>query len=418
MSMARSSLDELDDNILLIILFNLSELSLRDAVRCTVISKRWRAIFLRLSHLRFTRKNHFLDYYYFWITPRGSLEEAIDNILARHHGPLQRFEFDSQSPLGPHEKDRHRFLPVKFIRGSQRQKICEWIECAGRHRVSELRISAIVKDFEIDIFDVPSTLFGCVSEHLKYLYLRNFVWKEMSMPIDFDGFKCLKTGHLHCVFINEDAIFERFLEQCPNLEKLKISGCDWPCPDELGPGLKNLKISGAVNLKSLSLENLQLTSLTITRSCPRLTSIKFACFKAEAFNLDSQLLSVRKINLAGVRLWNFHSYIRGKRSFACHSIHLLAKFPTIEELIICTFHLQGQGQELVPNEVGPALILPLMQLKKLHINTTASLGEGDVAVACFFLRTAPTLKIMSVKFPLHIDSADRLRFVDQILDLE
>ena len=78
-------LKDLSDDLLISIL---GKLPLKQAMRCSIVSKRWKLLTTFLPNLKFSSTD-FSD-------------DIIDGIFQRHSGSIELFEFRNTSPLTPH----------------------------------------------------------------------------------------------------------------------------------------------------------------------------------------------------------------------------------------------------------------------------------------------------------------------------
>ncbi|GLJ19288.1 hypothetical protein SUGI_0346900 [Cryptomeria japonica] len=157
----RLGLNDLPDSLLI---FILSKISFKQAVRCSVLSKRWKFFWTVLPNLKFSTGDF----------SASSCSRAVDNIFKLHSGLLERFEFNKSS-----------------CTRRSRDKICEWISYAALKDVRELSI----EESTSRPYEVPISIFLCQS--LRFLALSNFLLTNM--PDSFAGFAGLATLNLYNV---------------------------------------------------------------------------------------------------------------------------------------------------------------------------------------------------------------------------
>ncbi|ONH92000.1 hypothetical protein PRUPE_8G148900 [Prunus persica] len=185
----------------------LSRLPIREAVRTSVLSTKWRYRSAMLPHLVFddqcvsTRKN---------IT----FVNIVDHVLLGHIGPIHKFELSGGDCLDNWDIDR-------------------WILHLSRNSIKEF-ILVIRQGFN---HRIPSCLFSC--QDMIHLELLGCVLKP---PSTFKGFRNLKSLVFQRVTLAQD-VFQNLIACCPLLEKLTLSI----------PTFHHLKID-APNLQFLDVE--------------------------------------------------------------------------------------------------------------------------------------------------------------------
>ena len=118
-------LKDLSDELLISIL---GKLPLKQAMRCSVVSKRWKLLTTFLPNLKFSSTD-FSD-------------DIIDGIFQRHSGSIELFEFRNTSPPNSHVISHN---------------ICEWIQYAALKNVKEIKIEEIL----YPITEIPNSIFLC-----------------------------------------------------------------------------------------------------------------------------------------------------------------------------------------------------------------------------------------------------------------
>ncbi|XP_020524575.1 F-box/FBD/LRR-repeat protein At1g13570 [Amborella trichopoda] len=222
MDIAEDRISELPTEIILMIL---SALTIREAARTSVLSRRWRSAWTSTPVL-----NICLDSLQSFSCNWANI---VDSVLSRHHGPISTFWLD------------------RMI----------WCSSEDLNRWLSMLSSRVIEDLVIDFYDqyVPYTV------HPSFFSCSTLVSVELSscrleMPTDFNGFRFLKLLSLKTVTLT-DTILQAIVSQSERLEDLTLIDCE---------GLSKIKIvasnlfnfhlfgvftevdlSGSLNLKDL-----------------------------------------------------------------------------------------------------------------------------------------------------------------------
>ncbi|KAK1363054.1 F-box/FBD/LRR-repeat protein [Heracleum sosnowskyi] len=99
----------------------LSCLSLRDAVRTSILSKKWRNKWISLPHLIFENQSLLISSQDQTLI-RNKLLNIVDHVLLLHSGPIQKFKLSHRDLQGVYDIDRW----ILFLsRGSVQEVILE-----------------------------------------------------------------------------------------------------------------------------------------------------------------------------------------------------------------------------------------------------------------------------------------------------
>ncbi|XP_051122385.1 F-box/FBD/LRR-repeat protein At1g13570 [Andrographis paniculata] len=212
-------LSELPQSILETIL---TKLPIRDAVRTSILSSRWRYKWASLTHLVFDDRST-TQY-----NDRALVQDRIVNFITRflflHDGPIHKF-----------------FLTSSYLETSP--DIDQWMLFISRKDVKEL----VLELGEGEWFRAPSSIFSC-----KNLTRLELVRCELNPPVHFKGFLFLKYLNLQQVLIPPEDI-EYLISSCPLLESLTLSYFDSLELTVSAPNLKFLILEG--EFKDLCLIN-------------------------------------------------------------------------------------------------------------------------------------------------------------------
>ncbi|GLJ30175.1 hypothetical protein SUGI_0596890 [Cryptomeria japonica] len=390
MAAEEDRLSDLADNLLSYEI--LSKLSLRDAVRSSILSTRWRPLWTKNPHLHFSKE--FFD----WIcseTLTGKYTDIIDNILQQHFAPLTSFRFDPP-----------------YLCKSDTEKIEEWIECIRIKGVKEIGI----KSHFIPMIHVPTTLFACqtlTALTLEYLSFRD-------IPKSCLGFPCLVSCSLHFIVADtENNIRENFIALCPQLQNLGLSECY---------GLNNFKVC-AQHLKYLKLKYCSFQTLTV--DCPQLMKLevigcKFGALERNDWSASSSFklkcpTSLYDVNVSDFWLLESLSAAKtirkisfGKCKLSCLSgfLNMLSNFPNLEKLTINECYVEEKnmaaGREI---EIGSDMNFP--NLKGVSVDILCTMTSNELAMLDFLVDNASSFKILTINLP---SCCPEVR--SQILDLK
>ncbi|XP_057482661.1 F-box/FBD/LRR-repeat protein At1g13570-like isoform X2 [Actinidia eriantha] len=217
--LVQDSISDLPQSIIETIL---TKLLIRDAVRTSILSTKWRYKWANLTHLVFDDKCGTL------CNDKGPVEDNLVKFITRllflHDGPIHNFSLSSA-----------------YLQSSP--DIDQWLLFLSRKDIKEL----VLELGEGEWFRAPSCLFSC--RKLTHLEL---IRCELDLPPNFKGFFCLKYLNLQQVLIAPDTV-ESLISSCPLLESLTLSYFDSLALTIRAPNLKYLCLEG--EFKDICLEN-------------------------------------------------------------------------------------------------------------------------------------------------------------------
>ncbi|GLJ41725.1 hypothetical protein SUGI_0863570 [Cryptomeria japonica] len=368
-------LSDLPDNLLCCNI--LSRLSLKDAIRTSLLSHRWKSLWRNIPHIDFSLS--FFDSL-IRLTCRLAetaemkssvkyIENVMNNILSLHSTPLESVRFDLSFQGGQNR------LGGKILSNVSIDQCIKGAAVKGAKRVS-LYYRGMCRR------QVPSSLFAC--ELLRVLEMEGFWITEI--PSDFRGFLFLKACSLLDVGDLTDARLQQLIALCPHLEKLVIKRC---------AGLFNLLICAPnliyLNLGTSSIEN-------FTADCPQLVELKIKdCFMLCKFELNSSpfLQEMEPSDISSLE------EIPALKSLKKLSLRigldtpfgvLISTFPDLEELKITDILIQ----DMVAGEVVSDTAFP--KLKKVDVRISSDIwGQKEVGLLDFLLSNAPKLNSMALR---------------------
>ncbi|KAA8537679.1 hypothetical protein F0562_027331 [Nyssa sinensis] len=174
----------------------LSHMSLRDAVRTSVLSSKWRNKWITLPHLVFDNQC-ILGSSQDQTFVKNKLVNIVDHVLLLHTGPIQKFKLSHRDLQGVCDIDR-------------------WILYLSRGSVKEF----VLEVWKGNRYKLPSSVFSC--QKLIHLELFNCLLKP---PSTFNGFRSLQSLDLQHITMDQ-IVFETLIASCPLLERLTLMNFD------------------------------------------------------------------------------------------------------------------------------------------------------------------------------------------------
>lgn len=177
----------LPDNVIEGILLHLP---MRDAVRTSILSSKWRYKWATVPYLVF---NEVFCPFYYLTDITSKIVSIIDRVLVLHFGVIHKFELSHREFEAVSDIDR-------------------WILHLSRRSIENI----VLEIWQSEAYKVPSCLFYCQS--LTNLELYNCSLKPPSI---FEGFRKLERLDLQNVTLERDFL-ENLISSCPNLEILYL----------------------------------------------------------------------------------------------------------------------------------------------------------------------------------------------------
>ncbi|KAJ4831779.1 hypothetical protein Tsubulata_039051, partial [Turnera subulata] len=174
----------------------LSQLPIRDAVRTSALSRKWRYKWAKIPHLVFDNQCVSVPSQDQTLI-KNKLVSVVDHVLLLHNGPIHKFKLSHRDLLGVSDIDR-------------------WILHLSRGSVKEF----VLEIWKGQRYKLPSCLFAF--ENLIHLELFNCF---VNPPPTFKGFRNLKSLDLQHITIFQD-VFERLISSCTQLERLTLMNFD------------------------------------------------------------------------------------------------------------------------------------------------------------------------------------------------
>ncbi|XP_069152482.1 F-box/FBD/LRR-repeat protein At1g13570-like [Solanum lycopersicum] len=286
----------------------------KDAVRTSVLSKKWRYHWCRRTELTLDES--------LWnredLNPTVRFREIINQILTLHEGPITKFTLDIVHLKRSPEIDNF----ILFLRN---------------------HIQHLVLHLPLGIqYTVPSTLFTC--SQLRHL---NLHFCSISHPSAFEGFDKLISLEL-CGVSTSSELLESLISHCPLLEKLEMSILeDLDMIEINAPMLKLFSFSG--DISSICLKNVpRLVEASLIGDIEQTESLDFAkifesCSALEQLSLNflnSEFVAEEgyrvprrlPVNLNNVRRFDVPDILLVESYKLSYIMCLLRSFPNLEYL--------------------------------------------------------------------------------------
>ncbi|GAU17941.1 hypothetical protein TSUD_330660 [Trifolium subterraneum] len=207
----------------------LENLDIRDLVRTSILSTKWRNLWKSVPQLKF--ETNFFDSFQYLDDPDPDpvVANVITNVLRMHNGPISKFTLSI--PYG----------------GITMEHLSNWFQFLSARDVKYLEVANF--SIALNQMQMPYIVFS-----YKELTDFKFYGFTLSIPPDFRGFKRLLTLYLHCVAFESGAL-EGLISGCPLLEKLSIQHCTgFEYFDFTAPSLKFLFLDIDQDTKSICLK--------------------------------------------------------------------------------------------------------------------------------------------------------------------
>ncbi|XP_019244691.1 PREDICTED: F-box/FBD/LRR-repeat protein At1g13570-like [Nicotiana attenuata] len=215
----------------------LGKMPIREAVRTSVLSKKWRFYYLTIPQLVFDYQ-FVKELYYFAI-------KRCAPIFSLFEFKYQFNEIVTKSlMLNPDRIEKFRVLIPNFNR-ARVPDVNKWILYLSQKNIKKITLEypkVIVRH------ELPPYFFSCLD--LTYVKLNNV---DFSLPPEFKGFRNLDRLSLSRVRLANNC-FERFLSSCPVLKMLVLHKCSG-IRHFIISGSNLLRIKAAYMFQSISLEN-------------------------------------------------------------------------------------------------------------------------------------------------------------------
>lgn len=339
-------ISDLPDNILHHIL---SFLAIKDLIRTSFISRRWRCLWTSVPTL---------DFDGLVFSPKIKFANFVDSVLHRRD-------------ICSIEKFRLRFA----LYYCTNDRVQSWIRAAISHNVAELSVSS----YSLHSFLLPNHIFTCTSLTVLTLNLNH---STLSLPSAIH-LPSLKTLLLSSLIFDNDNLSQLF-SSSPILETVHIEGCllsDIAMFHISSTSLQRLIISGLS--EDLSLYNGK-NARKIRIFTPNLLSIEYTAhliWNVSLENLTSLITASIDLNIDSVYQRCDH-----------HGVNLLKGVANAEVLKLSSASIKFLS-------ATPTLsLMGLPKFSKLkHLEVSLAVSRKNVTVLVCFLHISPTLEVLWVE---------------------
>ncbi|XP_058756677.1 F-box/FBD/LRR-repeat protein At1g13570-like isoform X1 [Vicia villosa] len=357
----------------------LENLKIRDQVRTSILSRKWRYMWTSVPHLCFD--NDFFRRHMHGDDPYPLVYKIITHVLMLHNGPIHKFSI---------ARWREYEFPISI------EKLIMWIPFMSNNIKHLELLTYCARE---DENQMPDILFSC--KELTYFKLSSF---NLYIPHNFYGFKKLLELHLDCIEIESSAL-ESFMSACPFLEKLNLdccSGCDNLVISS--PSLKVLVLE-LIDTESVCLKKaVNLIDFTLTACRSRVSIISLP--KIKRFSLDgwdqhedivpatlltSSFSSLEYLKLGGLKL--------NERGELLHIVSILKSAPSLVKLNIKIFPEVNTTQMMEHSkELECCSCFPKLQTVNVIISVGASSEQHTLSLIKFILANSASLKTLTFYF--------------------
>ncbi|KAK7283801.1 hypothetical protein RIF29_13547 [Crotalaria pallida] len=344
-----NNIDRISDLPVNVIECILCHLPIRDVVRTSILSRKWRYIWVSVPQLEFG-----CDFFLYCYERNigNQVPGIITDILLLHSGPVSKFTLK---------------IPINL--SMEITCLNKWILFLSKRGIEDLDLAC----YQDESQKMPSHLFYC--QGLKYLKLENF-----TLPADFRSFKSLLDLQLLYVEFEFGAL-ERLISSCPILDSLTLGYCYGPdCINISSPTLTVLCIEHLQEIKSICFKKAQnLTDLTL---------------KIEPAAINLQLLQDSITSLKYLKYLNLDGVNFDEPEDLLFMAALLKSSPNLVELVIMIY---GWAVAPLPNHqraVDFSNSCCLSQLQTVNI-TVVTASEHALDLTRFLLANSPSLEILT-----------------------
>ncbi|KAM5564254.1 F-box/FBD/LRR-repeat protein [Rosa sericea] len=352
-------------------------LPIRDAVRTSVLSTKWRYKSAMLPHLVFDPQSI--------STQLQTFANVVDHLLLSHFGPVYKFKLAREH--------------VSF------RDIDRWMLYVSRNSVKEFILEILGRQR----YKVPSSMFSC--QDLTYLELHRCLLRP---PSTFTGFKSLKSLKIVRVTLTDD-VLENVIVHCPLLERLTVEWCyDFSQLNINAPNLQVLRFMGDFeDVNILNTSNLVDVFIWLRKFDHR----RGPCRSSNLLKLFAQLPNIHRLYMNS----KFTKYLAAgslleKLPKPCLHLQflivrvgiddvkdiitvicLLRISPALEELEVFAFCRQTYEAEAgkVNSWVDDNQSCSFTQLRHVKIHCSQAV-EGALDLIRFLLLSSPALETMTV----------------------
>ncbi|XP_004291915.1 PREDICTED: F-box/FBD/LRR-repeat protein At1g13570-like [Fragaria vesca subsp. vesca] len=358
----------------------LQHLPMKEAVRTSVLSTKWRYRSSTLGRLVF-------DHHCVSARNQITFVNIVDHVLLLHTGPIDMFKLSNRDFFATSDIDR-------------------WILYLTRSSVKEF----VLEIWKGARFTMPSSLFSL--KELTHLELFNCLLKP---PSTFKGFRNLKSLDIQHVTVAQD-VFENLIVSCPLLERFTLMNFDGFTDLNIdAPNLQFFDVGGAFeDVNFVNALNLTVVAIALYDHVPD-HQRRSPRHSGNLLKFFGQIPRVQRLEIQSHFLKYLAAGVSGRLPRPCRDLNYLSiriNFSDWEEVLTAVFLLRSSPalQELeilVRPEEEPAAGRtkfsikedcnhPFAQLQLVRIIGTSN-TQPEVDFIEFLLSNSPMLEKMTVK---------------------
>ncbi|XP_058756666.1 F-box/FBD/LRR-repeat protein At1g13570-like [Vicia villosa] len=396
---SRSDLiNDLPSNVVDAILANLT---LRDQVRTSILSKNWRYMWTSVSQICIDE----CFFERFWHVDDRDRDRVVCKIITKvlmlHNGPIHKFTL---------------FIPFDSCFKITVEYLNMWIPILSKKDIKYLEL---VNCDDAVPDEMPYIVLSC--KELTYFEFGGF---NLSVPPNFCSFKRLLELHLVCVRFESGAL-ESLMSGCPILEKLSIeqcTGCDSlviSSPSlkvfelELRDDMKSISLKRAKNLIDFTLNAQQNNLSGSIKGLPKLKSLSlFGMEKIPLADiipptlLTSSLSSLEYLKLSDMNL--------NEKGELLYFVSVLKSAPRLIELDIQNYNMVDTAQVSDLSEELKCRSCCCLKLQTVNIYMEAN-SQHVMSLIKFILANSTLLKTLTLDCSYNKLKADMLFRISQDL---
>eukprot|EP00253_Pinus_taeda_P035108 PITA_35108 len=401
----------------------LSKIPVKEAIRSSLLSKRWRFLYTQMPQLILSP--HLL------LGPLhpdplsiATVENIISKILLLHSSDLEVFYLSID--VYPSARICNIDTQWRFTRDS----VYKWVRCAAWRNVQHLTLCDS-PEREIP----PPALFSCT--RLVTLTLYNYILSPL--PTHFYGFNHLTTCNFNYMELTDQSL-AHFVSHCPLLQNFSLHKCvGLQQPTISAPNITDLEVSDSVEALTVNCPKLNTLKAYLIKDL-RVNGILFHEISCSIWELNMQGGS----NLIGLKV---ESFSKGYNISAERFIDIIGSFKLLKLLVVFVGpllksekemdisllsvfdrlpHLEqlymGENflSELANHAISLSLNSPLSNLRKIrvyiHLDGTS---DREISVLGCLLQNTPALQVMELQLTDDADSESPMYpwFLEKVLYL-
>ncbi|KAJ0666258.1 putative F-box domain, FBD domain, leucine-rich repeat domain superfamily [Helianthus annuus] len=379
----------------------LERLPVKEAVRTSVLSKKWRYRWTTMRTLDF----HYPFSQQFLKTgayQHNGFTRVISQIMIHHQGPILTFLLH---------------IP-KQINLDSFQEVDQWMLILSRNNVRELHIMN-----SNQFYQIPTSVFSC--RELSALFLSKCILKP---PLEFQGFPNLQEINL--IYVNFEGNSGGTVINLPQLKKLILYGCANVNNFNIkAEKLQNLWVAGcpldasAMVLQLLHSEHLNAVYIRLSKSVKDFMQVKRSSFTIDGYFL--KILAAEKFpnSLPHVvhclQELEFTSFSSGDLNQLQGALSMLQNSPNLKGLRVSVTHmLMGQEADLQLTsnylESPDCLNQRLLMLQTVEM-TSLEGSRPELLFVKLLLDCSPHLENMILQPKSTIDAEKRHNIAKDVL---